>query len=106
MIKASDILADARERVNRGWCKHRANDGLGNVCAVGAVSYAEAQAQEVEPRIRDALSVFPYTALMDAVQEFGPYASVPTFNDDPLTTKEDVLAAFDKAINGLTEKGL
>lgn len=106
-MKASEILSDARDRVNRGWCKHVSADGYGNVCAVGAITRAEARASEANPLIRSSLYPnYPYHALLGAVKEFGDYASIPSFNDDPLTTKADVLNAFDKAIITLEEKGL
>lgn len=105
-MKTSEILADARDHVMRGWCKHVSVDGQGNVCAVGAIAWAEKLAGIVDPTIRYELKIYPYSALMRAVEEFGDYGSVPAFNDDARTTKADVLNAFDKAIIQLEEQGL
>lgn len=104
-MKTSEILATARAHVNNGWCQNVGTDTSGNMCALGAISWAEVAAMKQDPRVRSKLVTFPTDALMLVVREFG-YESVVGFNDDPATTQQDVLNAFDKAICSLEEKGL
>lgn len=87
--------------------QYQGMDNLGNVCAVGALSVAEGEVMAAHPWFDPStLKVMPLAALTEATSEFGDYRHVPSFNDDPKTTKQDVLNCFDKAIASLEEKGL
>jgi hypothetical protein len=94
-MTAAEVLRAARARVEQGWTRggcavDRNGDPVGATndtavcwCAFGAIMATD-------------LGV----AGADAVAAFGRVISgnIVAFNDDPSTTKEDVLAAFDKAI--------
>lgn len=102
-MKTSKILSDARGRLDRGWCQRVGADEHGNLCAVAAVGVAESAAigLGVSPTIP-----YPVDALYEKLKEFGSYQTLVEFNDDPHTSKQDVLNLFDKTILGLQEKGL
>lgn len=38
--QAADILDQAADEVDKGWCQHVSEDRLGNVCATGAINRA------------------------------------------------------------------
>jgi hypothetical protein len=95
-METLDVLVAARAEVEAGWCKGWTVDHRGNVCAFGAVETAlgvsKARRRNVEIIMGN-----PSDALWTALP--AGYATVPRFNDDPHTTKADVLALFDRAIN-------
>jgi len=103
-VITSEILSDARGRLDRGWCQGTSADEHGNLCAMAAVSAAVLYAKQLGVETH---TVFPHPsdALSEKVKEFGSYETVVQFNDDPRTSKQDVLNLFDKAILGLQEKG-
>jgi len=92
--KASTVLKRARARLARpyGWTKQvhrRAVDRPVQYayCAIGAVSYLPNTTSQAKA---DAMDYLESTV--------GWEVSVVSFNDDPQTTKTDVLALYDKAI--------
>jgi hypothetical protein len=98
-METLDVLIRARAEVEKGWCQDVAVDSGGNVCALGALEtavgvekYARVYATRYDG-IRGARG-----ALTNALPADRP-PSVPLFNDTPETTKADVLALFDRAIN-------
>jgi hypothetical protein len=91
------ILVAARAEVDAGWCKNVAVDYHGNVCAVGALETA--LGVEKVPRQHTMCCVTTRearAALRNALP--ARHVGIPWFNDDPHTTKADVLALFDRAI--------
>jgi sugar phosphate isomerase/epimerase len=67
----------------------------GNVCALGAIETARGV-----PKLPRRNTTIIMGDAVDALERALPagYRSVPVFNDDPHTTKADVLALFDRAI--------
>lgn len=114
MNDVKKVLTEARGLVERGWCKHASSDGKGNFCLRGAVEYAAGvkvllgNNHLAFPRLNNDLprlmeSAKAYTRDFNAIQivrEHLPqgHDCVVLYNDDPTTTKDDVLAVLDKAI--------
>jgi hypothetical protein len=92
-----DVLIRARAEVEAGWCKGRSVDSRGNVCAMGALETALG----VPKLQRRNTKSIPGIALRYALARELPagYPNVPVFNDDPHTTKADVIELFTRAIN-------
>lgn len=109
-MKASEVLSSARDILNTGWHKGWFSDGRGNYCAIGACMKA-AEVGLMTPEVYDAP---PHesgyrgavSALTDKVFEMTGEGLLSEYNDDPKTTKQDMLDLFDKTIAGLEEKGL
>jgi hypothetical protein len=100
----ADTIKTARGIIEKGWCKGTYTDQEGNFCTYGAVFQAEGVTwhtmtgiQGVYPVISPHAAVEANHYLRDLVQKMG-YKDVPTFNDDPNTTHQDVLNFFDKAL--------
>ncbi len=87
MIK--EILQEARGFIEKGWIKGVSYDGEGNYCAVGALDKA---CTGKDVTYHDYINL---RLKLDSLVEVG---IITDFNDNPKTTKEDVLAVFDKAI--------
>jgi hypothetical protein len=94
-METLDVLIRARAEVDAGWCKKTAVDHYGNVCALGAVETALGR-PKTQRRNTTIIMGDAFAALTLALCR--GYSSVPGFNDDPQTTKADVLALFDRAI--------
>jgi hypothetical protein len=82
-----EVLMKARAEVEKGWCKYHSEDGHGNVCAMGGI-------RRVTGSYHDGDGLVAVRALSGVVGDL----IVPDYNDDPSTTKADVLALFDRAI--------
>lgn len=84
-----EVLKLAREKVAGGWCKGhyvKTNpDGKDAYCVAGAISRSG-----VAGKTGHAYEIFS--------QAIGSGLSLSAWNDAPNRTKEEVLAAFDKAI--------
>jgi hypothetical protein len=111
-MKVSELLAAARDELFKGWTQGKLKDNVGNVCAVGALRRATmGHIQEgsvaVFNKARTALNVKATEMKADVgmVDGFGPNIAVESFNDFGGTTKDDMLALFDKTIIGLEEVG-
>jgi hypothetical protein len=118
-MKASDILLAAKQRVERGWCKGQyARDSSGfpcvsnsaeasRWCAAGAIRVVS----PLTPFVQDDSSPAheAYNQLARAVGVLSgsrtPVNGVFKWNDDPNTTKEQVLEAFDQAIKQAIAEG-
>jgi sugar phosphate isomerase/epimerase len=95
-METLDVLIAARAEVEAGWCKKVAVDHHGNVCAVGAIDTALGVPKVTRTyAIGGVATRAARTALRDALPAV---LNVPHFNDDPQTTKADVIALFDRAI--------
>jgi hypothetical protein len=81
--ETTKLLIAARERIERGWCQKKMRLG-GEVCMVGAMADARAN-EEAWRRMARATGIANLAVLAD-------------WNDRPERTKEEVLAAFDRAI--------
>jgi hypothetical protein len=79
-----EVLRAARAKIERGWCQHAYQVGA-DVCAMGAILYA------TDPcRAR--------TGAIDVLAGAIGGKGICDWNDSPLRTQAEVLAAFDKAI--------
>lgn len=91
------LLKDAKERIEKnGHCKDQLWDEQGRCCIIGAVSRAHGPAGAA------VYNPDAYFAAMNSIRASipadAPTQSIPGYNDLPETTKEDVLALFDRAI--------
>lgn len=96
-------LTAARAEVEKGWRKNGFEDGAGNVCAVGAINRVTfgCAALGIIPRgapQRLSRRNVAYDALRAKVPSD---ISVPEYNDDPATTRQEILNLFDKALADL-----
>lgn len=91
MKTTDEIIEDAADLIEKGWCKRNYIDADGNVCAVEAlwqVIFADAQDHGTDytrfKEVRNAINrVLPE-----------PDMSIIGWNDDPDRTKQEVLDAF------------
>jgi hypothetical protein len=97
-VKTSEFIREAMGHVEKGWCKGTTVDDSGNVCMGGAL--ANTMITELDNRVYYAAKF----ALMNKVRELG-WQYITLMNDDPLTTKQDVLNVMEKAALSLEEKG-
>lgn len=107
-MKVSELVAQARDELFKGWAKGTLSDGQ-NVCAVGALRRATmANLQNGAPAVfkeaREALNLKAGEMSADVGMPFATGA-VESFNDFYGTKKEDVLNLFDKATISLEEQG-
>ena len=105
-MKPSEILEYAQGQIERGWCKGTLVDHEGNVCMLGAL---DRTAKHYGLSVTMMTYNNAFRTLREKVEEFweGPMDidGIPGFNDDPSTTKQDVLDVFTKARLGLEERG-
>lgn len=117
MSKVKEVLVEARSIVEQGWNKYGNTDGQGNYClraAVGLASGALILRDDREVTFDRTLptdspeKMASRTAALrldldasDLIKQHLPegYVSIPVFNDDPKTTKNDVVQILDKAIS-------
>ncbi len=99
-------LMTAKGRVEKGWCKGHLSNSHGEVCGLGALIPA------YKGLLRDPfgyVSKLPEAALLlqamgDKAALYDPGsipgypAEVAYYNNDPATTKKDILALYDTAI--------
>lgn len=97
-MKQLDRLVLARKKIEQGWCKGSyAKDSQGNKvvetspdavswCAIGAMHSTDPGA------------FFPITKDHPLCMASRGFRNITYFNDDPRTTKQDVLDLFDRAI--------
>lgn len=85
-MSVKEALQKGRARVEAGWCKFDYQGPNNTFCALGAIGSSD---------ISDALPT-----VKGALHEALPcgHRLISSFNDDPETTKDDVLALFDRAI--------
>lgn len=92
------VLRDAKERLEtKGWCQGHFVNSEGECCAVGAV---RAVVGGRSPRWRHTRRGERALEVLDLV--VAP-RTIVGFNDSPHTSKEDVLALFDKAIEAASQ---
>ena len=85
-----DILKTGKERIEQGWCKRKFEvtiRGGTSYCAVGSMmSFMEEYPMEYAIAVK---------RLSDKVPGYIP---ITTYNDDVMTTHDDMIELFDKAI--------
>lgn len=92
------VLVDAKAYLEtHGFCKGTLFDELGQCCIMGAV----ARSHDFNKGINEYLEA--NAALREAIPAEAPRRNLPAYNDRPETTKEDVLALFDRAIESVKE---
>lgn len=118
MNDVTTTLTAARATVEAGWNQYGLTDGRGGYClkaAIGLASgvYREIDGQVLMPRMDYATATTAElrarsrafsidSEVMEVVRQFIPAGfgdSIPTFNDDPRTTKADVVAVLDDALS-------
>jgi len=93
-------LAEAKQLIENGWCQHlfaiQQDKERFNYCVVGAM-YATLDRGEVFDKMVNAF--INANGLPSSDYMMGKTTNITSWNDDKNRTKEEVLAAFDKAIN-------
>jgi hypothetical protein len=90
-------LMRAKARIEKGWCKNTFEDSRGRVCALGPFfgdSWLSKYAKELE-LLKEAI---PKDCNIRPESWNGDIFDIAVFNNARSTTKEDVLALYDKAI--------
>ncbi len=83
----TQILVDGRQRLDQGWCQHRARQ-RDSACMIGALVISDYEEFVAAERL-----------LLDAIVALGyPQSSIAQFNDAPERTKQQVLQVYDRAI--------
>ena len=95
------VLMKARAEVEKGWCQGEYGRG-GGVCMVGALYVAEGNPRE-KVNENDVEVGESYYETYDALRRAVGW-NIPMWNDAPGRTQEDVLAAYDRAINAEAAK--
>lgn len=103
MSREQAALRDARAIVQRGWNQHALTDGKGAYCLKGAIGIAtgamfDIGGEVIYTKSLTSASLCQYLMGVVASQLPEPFESIPAFNDQPDTTRDDVLAVLDKAI--------
>jgi hypothetical protein len=94
-----DVLMKARAEVEQHWCKGRAHNWDGSVCALGAIEVAAGISSKYRTCVSKEGSTHPAAMLLRRHVPEKFEHNVPAFNDDEYTTQADVLAMFDRTIN-------
>jgi len=81
------ILVDGRQRLDQGWCQHRARQ-RDSACMIGSLVISDYEEFVAAERL-----------LLDAIVALGhAQSSIAEFNDAPERTKQQVLQVYDHAI--------
>lgn len=96
-LEATQVL------IARGWNQHALTDGKGAYCLKGAIGIAtgamfDIGGEVIYTKSLTSASLCQYLMGVVASQLPEPFESIPAFNDQPDTTRDDVLAVLDKAI--------
>ncbi len=95
-MDALNILRRARRALGRhGWTKGEFRSGDGQVCAMGALSLGAG----ADPYAPYPHGVRGARAALNALRETAGALSIEGWNDDDVTTEDDVMEAFSSAIN-------
>lgn len=111
-----EVLIGAKALVESGWCQGESTDGRGNYCLRAALGIAAGVMQDVDGNVgfvkipAEATPTAHAQHLHRSVTEMAatemvlgslpePFQSIPVYNDDPSTTKHDILNVLDKAIS-------
>jgi hypothetical protein len=87
-VNTKEILIRGKQKIlERGWCQHMSIAPDGRCCMIGALALAAERFDGAD---------YPARRVLENV--IGPVWSIPSFNDAPGRTKEEVLEVFDKAI--------
>jgi hypothetical protein len=96
-MKESEILWAAKDRVQQGWCQNALRNIYGDVCLAGALL-----------EITGSFYLPVVHALQETIDDYPSLLNTRNlvmFNDDPHTTKQDVLNAIEKTAIRLEEQG-
>lgn len=104
-MKASDILFNAKQRIERGWCQGEyALDSFGLpvlAASANAVCWCLLGAMIAAGEARYTFHRGAWDFLMQAL----PEPNEMCWNDNPTTTKADVIAVLDEAYTKAIEDG-
>lgn len=98
-MKASELLAEARDELYQGWTQGQYITNEGSVCAVGAVQKCAMR------NMAFAEAGVAQQALNSKAREIYGMSMVQHVNDWDSTGKQDILDLMDKATNYLQEVG-
>lgn len=120
-MKISETLAAARDYIDKnGWCQNAFRTREGQLCMAGAVAKATGTSLIFDKETEswrlgwDAQGKnHDYFTTIDVINNYlreegkmpNRFGGVPTFNDDPSTTKQDVLDVLDKVRIKAEEQG-
>lgn len=90
LIKAKALIATPDR-----WCKKHARNFNGQRCALGAIWEADGENWKTSSKAPETEEA---SNIMVRVVHGDETISVANFNDDPKTTHQDIMAAFDLAI--------
>ena len=110
-MKASELLWNAADHVEAGWCQHVLEDEAGNVCTLGAMGRAFtgiATGSAFAFVREDPTYSAAHRALMKQIasRTGTPNCAVAEWNNAPERTQADVVTTMQKAAIGLEEQGL
>lgn len=112
--KVKDALVQAKGLLETGgWIQRNFSDGNGAHCALGAInqvtigepSYFSVDPSDPRSMVVNGAKRFLASGTYTGCEVPGCACSVGNWNDHPSRTKEDVLAAFDRAVLKLEEEG-
>ncbi len=88
------VLVNARNKIaEHGWCQGKTKNEVGCYCIVGSIIYA---GLEINPKITSVIHETDFVLQVNKIDE--RTYSLAKWNDEPGRTKEEVIAALDKAI--------
>lgn len=97
-LRVVNRLIEGRARIEKGWCQGKLRGWGGEVCMMGSVLEFERKSYWSDPLYKQAV-----TKLWQAIEFSG---GVPKWNDAPGRKKEEIIAAFDKAIELATQEAM
>lgn len=104
-MDVKQVLEGARGLLENRWARGYYTDGLGGYCLAGAINISAGEMQDVRGTItyaahdREVKKVAFEARLLACNFLPEPFETLPTYNDAPGTTQQDVLAVLDKAIS-------
>lgn len=102
MFNLIDNLKEAKKIVEAGWCQRLYAEG-DNHCAVGAI-YAACKNPTIAEHMVDVFIEANKIPNSGSGRYFTKTCSISVWNDLKTTTKQDVINAFDKAIEHAQDK--
>lgn len=91
-------LKHGRAEVEKGWCKRDFYDLRGNVCALGGLRKMFPDDLPMSLNSIPMITVYDKAAAALNKQLPRGWKGVASYNDHHATTKEDILALYDRAI--------
>jgi len=106
----SEFFEGAIEHIEvHGWTQGREVDHLGHVCAVGALRRTTLRSLSLsfavdQPKVHAYVLQIHNSKIME-LMGIGDYSSIPSWNDGPRRTREEVIDAFTRAAKTLRDQG-